>query len=256
MHQRITALDVLRPEWTEPRPLAGIRNFGWAIPGVLARGEQPALEVETFETLRAHGIRTVLSLRPDREPPPRLARRRWPAYHVEEEQRVVEAAGLHFRHVPLEDFAAPSPAEVAHALAVLDAAVAHIGPAVFVHCRAGAGRASVISGAWMVAGGRSGDEAASMYARVMRYISTSLKLSPEQTIEMQRRVRLPHVWWSVREIAAALGSPITRDFDLLPPDMPPEAAAGAWSEGYYREMRPWRDRLRRGHPGATAAAAD
>src|SRR5687767_15822960 len=139
-----------RTGWTEPRLYAGIRNFGWAVPGLLARGEQPPLEAATFEVLREAGIHTVISLRPDGELPPAVARRLWPEYHARDEQALVEAAGLRFRHVPLEDFAAPSPAELARALTAIDEAVAEA-PGVYVHCRAGAGRASVVSGAWMVA---------------------------------------------------------------------------------------------------------
>ena len=61
-----------------PMAIAGIRNFGWVEPGVLARGEQPLLEEATFTGLRELGIRTIVSLRPDREPPPKVSRRNWP----------------------------------------------------------------------------------------------------------------------------------------------------------------------------------
>src|ERR1700730_15439358 len=123
-----------------PFAIAGIRNFGWVEPDVLARGEQPALIEESFLQVRELGIRTVVSLRPDREPPPCNGRRMWTEYHVEEEQDLVEQAGLGFGHAPMADFSAPAPDEVATALKVLDAAIADAAPA-YVHCRAGAGRA-------------------------------------------------------------------------------------------------------------------
>jgi protein tyrosine phosphatase (PTP) superfamily phosphohydrolase (DUF442 family) len=226
-------------EWTEPRTLAGIRNFGWAVPGVLARGEQPALEADTFRALHDEGIRTVLSLRPDREAPPDVARRLWPEYRLEDEQQLVEAAGMQFRHMPLEDFAAPSPDEVACALTVLDEAVS-AAPAVYVHCRAGAGRAVVVSGAWMVASGRSGDEAAAMYERCMLHISDSIGIPADAVRAMHERVGQPFVWWAIREIVAALGSPVTRDIDLLPPVRPP--GAESWSDNYRAVLQHWRAR--------------
>src|SRR5207248_8510977 len=60
---------------------AGLRNFAWVEPGVLARGEQPSP----------------------------MARRVWPAYHVQDEHDAVQRAGLRFRHVPMLDFSAPDP---------------------------------------------------------------------------------------------------------------------------------------------------
>src|SRR5260370_1436517 len=116
------------PPLADPVVVGGIRNFGWVEPGLVARGEQPPLMPETFEALKQHGIRTVMSLRPDREPPPRINRRGWAEYAVEEEQRAVEASGLQFRHAPLTDFSAPPPDEIAAALAELDRAVEHGAP--------------------------------------------------------------------------------------------------------------------------------
>jgi protein-tyrosine phosphatase len=239
-------------EWTDPRPLGGIRNFGWAVPGVLARGEQPALEAASFAALYEHGIRTVLSLRPDNEAPPAVARRIWPDYHVDDERRLVEAAGMQFRHAPLEDFSAPGPLDMARALTVLDEAV-NAAPAVYVHCRAGAGRAAVVSGTWMVASGRSGDEAAAMYERCMHHIAETVAISGAQRDEMLQRVGQPHVWWALRECVAALGSPVTHDIDLLPAACPP--GGEGWALGFRDALRPWRAR-RTDSRASCAAAAD
>ena len=205
------------------------------MPGVLARGEQPALEPDTFQALHDEGIRTVVSLRPDREAKPDAARRIWPDYHLEDERQLVEMAGMQFRHMPLEDFAAPSPDEIARALTVLDEAMRDA-PAVYVHCRAGAGRAVVVSGAWMVASGRSGDEVAAMYERCMLHISDSMGTAPDEVRAMFERVGQPFVWWAIREIVAALGSPVTGDIDLLPPKRPAEAKG--WD--YRTALDPWR----------------
>jgi protein tyrosine phosphatase (PTP) superfamily phosphohydrolase (DUF442 family) len=220
--------------WTEPRLLAGIRNFGWAVPGVLARGEQPALEAATFEALHAQGIRTIVSLRPDGEAPPAVARRIWPEYLVDDERRLAEASGMRFRHVPMDDFSAPTPHQVARALTAIDKAVQDA-PAIYVHCRAGAGRAVVVSGAWMMAHGQAGDVVADMYERCMHHIAESVGLSGDEMRAMLRRVGQPFTWWAIRKIAAALDSPVTRDIDLLPPEQPPGAETWAYREA----LAPW-----------------
>ena len=237
-------LDRADPSVPAPLSVGGISNFCWMEPGVLARGQQPPLEAATFAALRELGIRTILSLRPDREPPPTVTVRRWPEYHVEDEQALVEQAGLRFRHAPLEDFAAPSPAEMAAALAEVDAGVADA-PAVYVHCRAGAGRAALVAGAWSISRGRSGDYAAAVYERFMLYIGPTIELASAERPAMYRRVGQPHVLWALREIARALGSPITSTAtSLLPPERPP--GADGWEQGYWETLTPWRERRRNG----------
>ena len=228
------------PAIPAPLVVGGISNFAWVEPGVLARGQQPPLEPATFEQLHALGIRTVLSLRPDREPPPATNLRRWPEYHIEDEQALVEQCGLRFRHAPLEDFAAPSPAEMAAALTEVDAAVADA-PAVYVHCRAGAGRAALVSGAWSISRGRSGDYAAAVYERFMQYVGTTIGITSDDRAAMYRRVGQPHVLWALRAIAAALGSPISMSaVSLLPPEPPPGSAD--WEQGYWDLLAPCRTR--------------
>jgi len=218
-----------------PFPIAGIRNFGWVEPDILARGEQPPLVAETFAQLWDLGIRSVVSLRPDREPPPHLSRRAWAEYHVEDEQDLVEQAGLYFGHAPLPDFSAPAPDDVAAALTVVDAAVAAAAP-VYVHCRAGAGRAALVTGAWIVSRGRSGDRAAALYERFMEFVFTAIPTA-EWPANLQR-VGQPQLWWALREIVAALGSPVTYDPPhLLPPQRPP--GAETWAQGYRDALRPW-----------------
>ena len=222
-----------------PFRLAGIRNFGWVAPGVVARGEQPSLDTATFEALYEVGIRSILSLRPDREPPPPGGIRVWPEYYVEEEQRLAEQTGMRFRHQPLDDFAAPPPDEVAAALRALDEE-SQAAPAVYVHCRAGAGRAAVVSGAWSVAsGGRSGDDAIAMYERFMQFVTTYPETQGRDPLAMLRRVRQPQVLWSLQHILDALGSPSTFQGEfLLAAEKPPEAEH--WEQRYREALRPWR----------------
>lgn len=227
-----------------PSPLGSIRNFAWVEPGWLARGEQPALEAPTFEALRDAGVTAVLTLRPDREPPSSNARRPWPEYHIEQERALAEAAGLRFRNVPLEDFSAPSPEHVARALTVIDELIAER-PGVYVHCRAGAGRAGLISGSWGVTRGQSGDDAADSYVRFMEHIATALNLNLADWATFARRVGQPQVWWALCAIVDALGSPVRRPQPrLIPPEAPPDAVANNWAAGYRVALAPWR---RNGH---------
>jgi protein tyrosine phosphatase (PTP) superfamily phosphohydrolase (DUF442 family) len=225
----------------QPVVVGGIQNFGWVEPGILARGEQPRLDEDaSFEALYDEGIRTVLSLRPDEEPPPVPAGRRvWPVYHVEDERQICERVGLQFRHVALQDFSAPHPDELARALAVLDEAIASA-PAVFVHCRAGAGRTALVTGAWTIAHGWSGDEVAATYQRFMDHNARRYKLQPAEVAASRRRVGQPYVWWALRCVAEALGSPISQSFDLLPPEQPADTAD--WPARYWEVLRPWRER--------------
>jgi len=220
-----------------PFPLAGIGNFGWVEPDVLARGEQPALVGDTFRTLSDFGIRAVVSLRPDREPPPINGRRVWAEYVVAEERELVERAGLRFGHAPMADFSAPAPEEVAAALAVVDAAAADAAP-VYVHCRAGAGRAALVTGAWIVSRGRSGDRAAELYERYMEYVFTGSGIPVHEWPANLQRVGQPHLWWALREIVAALGSPITHEPPFLLPAQQPPGAEG-WAQGYRDVLRSW-----------------
>jgi len=227
-----------------PSQLGSIRNFAWVEPGVLARGEQPALERATFEALRDAGVTAIVSLRPDGEMPSPNSVRPWPEYRVDEERAMAEATGLRFQHAPITDFAAPPPERVVLAFDTIDGLVAER-PGVYVHCRAGAGRAGLVSGAWAVTRGQSGDDAADSYVRFMDHIAASINLTDDKRAAFAQRVGQPQIWWALREIVDALGSPVTRaQPGLLPPERPPEADGHDWEAGYRAALAPWR---RNGH---------
>ena len=219
-----------------PLEVAGIRNFGWVVPNLVARGEQPPLEASTFAALRELGIGSVVSLRPDGEQPTGKSAARWPEYFVQHERMLAEEAGLRFGHAPVEDFSAPTPDDVAQALSALDTSVAER-PAAYVHCRAGAGRAGVISGAWLIAHGGSGNQAAALYEAFMQHVIETRQMSKDETYAMLLRVSQPHVWWALLQIAEALGSPVTRPFALLPPERPPQA--DSWPRTFAEALQPW-----------------
>jgi protein tyrosine phosphatase (PTP) superfamily phosphohydrolase (DUF442 family) len=223
-----------------PIAVAGIRNFGWVVPGVLARGEQPPLTDETFAGLRDLGIGAILSLRPDREQPSAHRRISSPLeYRAEEEQALATRHGLHFGHAPIEDFSAPPPAQMVAALEILDDQLAQA-PAVYVHCRAGAGRAALVSGAWLVANGGSGDQAAALYESFLRHLGVAVGMTAADWTALLHRIGQPQVFWALCEISAALGSPVTRQSSLLPAVRPAEA--DAWPADYWTALAPWRAR--------------
>ena len=233
---------------TAPRAVAGIRNFVWVEPGVLARGEQPPLTDETFTGLRELGITAVLSLRPHDEPP---SPSRPDPYDVEVERAVAERNGLRFAHAPIADFSAPPPELLAAALGTLDRQVAD-DETVYVHCRAGAGRAGLVTGAWLIARGGTGDDAAERYQAQMDHLGQRVGLSAEEWHATLRRIGQPHVLWALREIARALGSPVTGPIGLLPPERPPEA--DGWEQRYWEMLEPWRTQRTR-DLGATLSSA-
>src|SRR5262249_54706490 len=138
-----------------------------------------------------------------------------------------------------QDFSAPPPDGVARALQILDAEVAWA-PGVYVHCRAGAGRAGVISGAWLIAHGGTGDRAAEIYERIMNQLPKVRQISPEYLPATRPRVGQPYVWWALCEVADALGSPVSGAYDVLPAERPPEA--DTWPRTYREALWPWRER--------------
>ena len=89
------------------------------------RGAQPA--PREFQNLAHLGIKTVLDLREES--------------HARSERKIVEAAGMRYISLPLSGREAPSSAQIAQALAVLEDS--SNGP-VFVHCRRGADRTGTV----------------------------------------------------------------------------------------------------------------
>src|SRR5439155_15221906 len=106
----------------------------------------------------------VLSLREAIDVAKRAVGRPLPPYRVEEEAERCAALALAFSHLPCADYAAPAPHEVAAALRRLDELVDG-GRAVFVHCAAGMGRTSVMTAAWLLSRGWSGDQVAGVHER-------------------------------------------------------------------------------------------
>jgi protein tyrosine phosphatase (PTP) superfamily phosphohydrolase (DUF442 family) len=111
--------------------LPGVPNFH-QVDDHLYRGAQPSKE--GFENLARLGIKTVLDLR---EPGDRA---------VGEEQTVT-ADGMHYIHIALNGYHAPSDAEVTKILGILS----NDSGLVFIHCRRGADRTGTVIACYRIA---------------------------------------------------------------------------------------------------------
>jgi protein tyrosine phosphatase (PTP) superfamily phosphohydrolase (DUF442 family) len=105
--------------------LAGVNNFQ-QVNQHLCRGAQPS--DAGFANLAKLGVKTVIDLRE-------------PGVRASHESEVVGSLGMRYANIPLQGYSAPSPAQLAKVMAVLDDSAA---APVFVHCRRGADRTGTI----------------------------------------------------------------------------------------------------------------
>lgn len=124
----------------------GVPNFHQVDPH-LYRGAQPTSQ--GFTSLAKLGIRTVVDLRGGRE--------------RGDEQKIVEAAGMHYVHVPMAGLSAPSDPQITTVLAVLNDTSAW---PVFVHCRRGADRTGTVIACYRIAHDHWDNEKALKEARL------------------------------------------------------------------------------------------
>jgi atypical dual specificity phosphatase len=127
----------MRPKPIEP-------EFSEILSGVLWVGSHPARTgplVEVLQALAQRGAGAVISVCEKALEPDSLAR-----------------AGLAALHLPVENYAAPEPEQLAEAVAFIDAQRAQ-GRITLVHCFAGIGRAGTVAAAYLVSQGRSAEEA-------------------------------------------------------------------------------------------------
>ena len=131
----LTAVLALAPIWAGPPVVLdapGVANFH-QVDDHIYRGAQPT--AEGFKNLAKLGIRTVIDLRGGRE-------------MGGDEKKIVEAAGMHYVHVPFAGLRAPSDEQIATVFAVFNDPSAW---PVFVHCRRGADRTGTVVACYRIA---------------------------------------------------------------------------------------------------------
>ena len=109
-------------------------SFNWIAPGKVAFGERPGRWRDVQEDLKwlwDQGIRTILSL-------------------VEDETWLDDynKAGFRAHHIPIDDFHAPTMQQIAEGMNQIAE-----GQPIYVHCRAGYGRAGTMAAAWLIHNG-------------------------------------------------------------------------------------------------------
>ncbi len=125
----------------------GVPNFH-EVNEHIYRGGQPSRE--GFKSLAKKGVRTIVDLRGGEEAGG------W-------EGKDVEAAGMHYIHVPMAGLRAPTDQQIATVLALLDDSS---GWPVFIHCRRGADRTGTVVACYRIAHDRWDNQKALKEARM------------------------------------------------------------------------------------------
>jgi tyrosine-protein phosphatase SIW14 len=155
--RRSAALAVLVFAFTTPLMQAasvfeapGVPNFRQVDDHVF-RGGQPS--AHGFKSLALIGVKTVIDLR--------LGAKQG----HDDEESVVKTAGMHYIHVPLNGFTAPTDQQIATVLSLLDDSS---GWPVFIHCRRGADRTGTVIACYRVAHDHWANEKALTEAKLYR----------------------------------------------------------------------------------------
>jgi tyrosine-protein phosphatase SIW14 len=127
----------------EPRA-HGVANFHQVDEHVY-RGAQPT--EEGLKSLSKLGVKTIVDLR-------------GPGDHSGWEQKIVEALGMHYVHVPMRGMSAPSDEDVAKVLVLMDSPAASTNWPVFVHCKEGKDRTGTVIACYRIEHDRWNNEKA------------------------------------------------------------------------------------------------
>lgn len=116
-------------------------GFSWVVPNVLAAMRRPTDTRTVLEFLKDEGIDVIVTLT-----------------EGVLNQALIEEFGFEYHHLPVEDFTAPSPAQVESFVEVVTNS-ARSGRKTVVHCTAGRGRTGTLVACYLVSIGKSPEEA-------------------------------------------------------------------------------------------------
>jgi protein tyrosine/serine phosphatase len=128
----VLTFAVIGTAQTSPKAVDGIniKNFG-QMDNVLYRGGQPA--ESDYKALAAYGIHTIIDLRNDEESFAKSA---------------AEAAGLKYYNISMDGVSAPSDADVAKFLSIINDPTSG---KIFMHCKAGIHRTGAMGAVYRIA---------------------------------------------------------------------------------------------------------
>ena len=135
----------------EQESVQSMEGFSWVVPGKLAAMPVPGRDRPLDQDvgfLEQNGIRVLVSL--TEEPPDR---------------EVLASHSLDQKHIPVQDFTAPTLEQMMEFVAVVEDSDS-AGKPVGVHCTAGLGRSGTMAAAYLIAEGASAEEAISHVRRL------------------------------------------------------------------------------------------